>query len=105
MQVCCLLNQGEVKKCCSDEEAVRILGDLRNKIGRSYSGHVDPRLLTDRQGIYSDAAIRDAISKQFRIVLNDVWAFLIDIEDQSRELSNSEFGILNLILLVVEDMV
>lgn len=104
MKICYLLSEEEVKKCYSDEEAVKILTELRNKIGRSYTGHVDPKLLTDRQGVYSDAAIRDAVGKQFRLVLNDVYAFLIDIEDQNRELSNSEFGILNLILLVVEDM-
>lgn len=98
-----LLGRVEVASCKNADQALSVLKELRKKIGFSITGYVDVREFSRRQAATSQNALAAALSKDWVRVLYETYDFLADYGEPDRCLTNSEFGILNLILHTVEE--
>lgn len=95
-----LLDRDSVAHCGNDKKAYYMLSDLRKKIGYSVTGYVDVRQFSEKQINNSQWAMAAALDKNWLRTLANVYDFLNS--DGDHYLTNSEFGMLNLILYVVD---
>lgn len=95
-----LLKYNDVVSCHDSDVALRCLRLLRMQIGASTVGYVDTRVLSECQTEAAEDAITMAVSHDYVGVLNNLYNFLDNDGDNEHELTNSEFGLLNLVLHV-----
>ena len=95
---CTLLDHDTVISCSDQSEAKELLSELRKKIGSSPVGYVDVKKFSARQTVTSQNALNAAMNKDWVSTVREIFDFLDDYGSGSYILTNSEFGILNLIL-------
>lgn len=98
-----LINKEIIDNCKNDDEALKVLTDLRSKVTYTSVGYVDPRPFSDTKRKYCEDATLAAMRKEYLNVLKDIYYFLYCDATAESELSDSESAVINLILIIVEE--
>lgn len=102
MQVKSLIDKETWENCSSHADAKPILHNLRKQIGYKSMNYKAVCVLSDRQRVFLETATLSAVNRDYSGVVRHLYKFL-DETDTERDLSNSEFFVLNLVLIITED--
>ena len=97
-----LYNMNDAYQCKSNEQALKLFKDLRNKIGTISKIYSNVDKLSDRQIITAENAIKYIKREEYCEAIREVYDFLENYRDNTHELTNPEFGVLHIILTMIE---
>lgn len=97
-----LYNKNDAYQCESNEQALKLFKDLRNKIGTVSGMYSNVGKLSDRQIITTENAVKYIKREEYCEAIREVYDFLENYRDNTHELTNPEFGVLHVILTMVE---
>lgn len=97
-----LYNMDDAYKCKTRNNAIELFRELRRKVGNNFRMYTESRILSGRQIVTSENAIRMLMKDEYIGAIQETYDFLDNYRDNNHELSNQEYAVLNLILLVAE---
>ena len=99
MKVCDIYNIQDVYECETEQEARNCLNQIRNKIGYLAPGIKGS--VSEKQCIATHNAMVQIRKKKYLNAIYQIYDFLHNNGEDTHELSNEEFAVLDVLLLAI----